>query len=311
MGEITSPNGYVYYYYIPSQPGAIVVCVLFAIGTLAVAFRSISTRTWFAIPFIVGGIRKSSYLIQHPEAWLMTAIVEVVGYVGRAIAKNDESSPLIPFILQSVLLLIAPALFAASIYMTLGRVIRSVHGEHHSLIRVDWLTRLFVLSDVVSFFAQAAGGGLQAGKHFNKNTAKYIVLGGLIIQIVGFGLFTVTSLFWHLRMRRQPTRASEADIARRWEKIVFMLYSVSVLILIRSVFRVIEYAMGSSGYLLSHEWPLYIFDATLMMIVVAIFAWWYPGRLDVSSIGKADVESSPDPTYTMKDRPLPQSTWGA
>ena len=172
--------------------------------------------------------------------------------------------------------------------MTLGRVIRSVHGEHLSIIRPSRLTRIFVLSDVVSFFAQATGGGFQASKNFNKTTAKNIILGGLVVQILGFGLFATTALIWHIRMIRRPTAASEADGVRRWRKVMYMLYTVSVLIMIRSVFRVVEYVLGTSGYLMAHEWPLYIFDALLMLLTVATFAIWYPGRLTVSQLGKSD-----------------------
>jgi hypothetical protein len=62
-----------------------------------------------------------------------------------------------PYIIQSTLLLIAPALFAASIYMELGRVIVLVRGEKFSLIRVRWLTKIFVGGDVLSFLMQASG----------------------------------------------------------------------------------------------------------------------------------------------------------
>lgn len=58
MAVITASNEYIFYHYIPSQPGAIVVAALFAIGTLAVLWRSITTRTKFAIPFMIGGVRK-------------------------------------------------------------------------------------------------------------------------------------------------------------------------------------------------------------------------------------------------------------
>lgn len=191
---------------------------------------------------------------------------------------------MVPFIMQSVLLLVAPALFAASIYMTLGRVIRSVNGDQRSIIRPTKLTRFFVLLDIVSFFAQATGGGFQASKNFNKETAKYIILGGLIVQVLGFGLFAVTGLTWHVRMRQWPTGASLADKTGKWQKVMTMLYAVSVLIMVRSVFRVIEYVMGTDGYLLRHEWPLYVFDAVLMMLTVGIFAWWYPGQLTLSFV---------------------------
>jgi hypothetical protein len=58
---------------------------------------------------------------------------------------------------QSILLLVAPALFAASIYMTLGRIIMLVDGEAHSIIAKRWLTKLFVAGDVLSFLMQSSG----------------------------------------------------------------------------------------------------------------------------------------------------------
>jgi len=59
--------------------------------------------------------------------------------------------------MQILLLLVAPALVAASIYMVLGRIIALVEGECHSPIRQKWLTKLFVSGDVLSFLMQATG----------------------------------------------------------------------------------------------------------------------------------------------------------
>jgi hypothetical protein len=62
-----------------------------------------------------------------------------------------------PYIIQSTLLLVAPALFAASIYMELGRLIVLVKGERFALVRVNWTTKIFVGGDVLSFLMQASG----------------------------------------------------------------------------------------------------------------------------------------------------------
>lgn len=59
--------------------------------------------------------------------------------------------------MQSALILIAPAFFAASIYMTLGRIIFMLDAEKCSLIRLRWLTKIFVAGDVLSFLMQASG----------------------------------------------------------------------------------------------------------------------------------------------------------
>lgn len=59
--------------------------------------------------------------------------------------------------MQSALILIAPAFFAASIYMELGRIIRLLNAEKSSVIKLNWLTKTFVMGDVLSFLMQASG----------------------------------------------------------------------------------------------------------------------------------------------------------
>lgn len=85
--------------------------------------------------------------------------VETIGYVGRALNAGQTYGnwTIGPYIMQSLLLLLAPALFAASIYMVLGRIILLTDGEAHSPIRVKWLTKVFVAGDVISFLAQSGG----------------------------------------------------------------------------------------------------------------------------------------------------------
>lgn len=84
--------------------------------------------------------------------------VEFVGYVARSINANQSPDwAEAPFIVQTLLLLVAPALYAASIYMILGRLIRNLEAERLSIIRTTWLTKIFVLGDVLSFLVQAGG----------------------------------------------------------------------------------------------------------------------------------------------------------
>lgn len=72
-------------------------------------------------------------------------------------AQETPDWTLGPYLIQTLLLLVAPALFAASIYMVLGRIILLTEGERHSMIRQKWLTKLFVAGDVLSFMTQSAG----------------------------------------------------------------------------------------------------------------------------------------------------------
>lgn len=82
-------------------------------------------------------------------------LVEVFGFLFRTIDIHVGKQP--SYILQLLLILLAPALYAASIYMILKRLTRVVDAESYALIPARWLTVFFVGGDVVSFLLQAAG----------------------------------------------------------------------------------------------------------------------------------------------------------
>lgn len=197
-----------------------------------------------------------------------------------------------PFIIQSTLILVAPALFAASVYMVLGRVIRSINGEALSVIPVKWLTTIFVCGDVVSFMVQASGAGVMVMADSMK-MGENIILGGLFIQIAIFAIFAVIAAVFHYRYRKYHSLEPPSIHSQSWQKVMVMLYVVSVLIMVRSVFRVIEYIMGHDGYLLKNEWTLYVFDAVLMFAAMVAFAWQFPGHLQRSKSAESEIEIGP------------------
>ena len=58
----------------------------------------------------------------------------------------------------------------------------------------------------------------------------------------------------------------------------------------RSIFRVAEYLMGNNGYLLRHEYFLYIFDAVLMFLVMVLFLVYRPSQVNVDIVQPSDTE---------------------
>ena len=109
--------------------------------------------------------------------------VETIGYIGRALSASQNPGPytLGPYVMQTLLLLLAPALFAASIYMELGRIVQMLDGDKALFIRRTWLTKIFVAGDVLSFLMQSSGGGLMAnGDAGSIDTGKNVVVGGLV-----------------------------------------------------------------------------------------------------------------------------------
>lgn len=62
----------------------------------------------------------------------------MIGYVGRMVSAGQDYGEWTtgPYIAATLTILLAPALFAASIYMILGRIINLVEGQALSPIRV-------------------------------------------------------------------------------------------------------------------------------------------------------------------------------
>lgn len=239
---------------------AAIFTVLFAISTVLHCVQSIQKRAWFMTPFIIGGF------------------FETVGYIGRISSSNDPHART-PFILQTLLILLAPALFAASIYMVLGRIILLTDGESYSLIRRTWLTKIFVASDVLSFLLQCGGGGIMASNQTDPSKVKLgqnIILVGLFAQLAVFAFFVVVACLFQIRGRAH-FQTLPASVA--WRKHLHVLYATSILILIRSLFRIIEYIMGNDSYLLRHEVFVYVFDALLMLLAMIMVNLVHPGDI--------------------------------
>ncbi len=181
--------------------------------------------------------------------------------------------------------------------MILKRIVYATHAQDLSLVPAKWLTKIFVGGDVACFVIQAAGGGVLSGANSQNdvNIGESVILAGLVFQIVVFAFFIVVAGTFHVRLGSSTAHAARAN-RLPWQRYLLMLYAVSILVTTRNAFRVTEYAMGSNGYLLTHEWSLYAFDAALMTTVLSICITWYSCRFErvQGQRPRSDVEGSFD-----------------
>lgn len=124
------------------------------------------------------------------------------------------------------------------------------------------------------------------------NLGSKVVLIGLIIQVISFGIFVSVAIVFHMRMNKNP-KGLPINTDLPWRKHIIVLYTASTLIMIRSIIRVVEYAQGFSGYILSHEVYLYVFDGTLMFIALVIFNWIHPSELIPGRKSLPEADSPP------------------
>lgn len=124
-----------------------------------------------------------------------------------------------------------------------------------------------------------AGGGIMAGRTLSAlHLGEHVVIGGLCAQIIFFGFFMIVTIMFDYRIRKAPT-AQSLSTAIPWQKHLQALYGASCLILVRSIFRVVEYVQGNDGYLLRHEEYLYVFDSVLMFGVMVLFNVIHPSEV--------------------------------
>jgi hypothetical protein len=163
-----------------------------------------------------------------------------------------------------------------------------------------------------------------------------IIIGGLFVQLVFFAFFIVVAAMFHYRLvndkplrrginravhfgngrkHRQLASTSSAAVTATlshaevdtlpWKRHLYNLYIASTLIIVRSVFRVIEYLQGNSGYLLSHEVFLYLFDALLMLAVMVLFLGVHPSEI-TELYQKRQVDVTGSELQRVRDRYMVQ-----
>jgi len=219
--------------------------------------------------------------------------VEFIGYIFRIISIHKITDKG-PFIVQTVLILVAPAVMAAACYQSFGRLVLWVLPPHLQTAKTLWLparriTPIFVGFDVVSFFVQVVGGSIvaSASSVSKVNRGRDIVLVGLGLQLCTFGFFVVSSLRFTLVLTRirpnDPSKAAshyavDLPTDTRWRLFVITVNIASILILVRSVYRFVEYAISTHNYLSDHEWTFYVFDALLIFLCAAGFVAIHPGN---------------------------------
>lgn len=154
--------------------------------------------------------------------------------------------------------------------------------------------------------------GMDKNARDKLNTGKHVAQIGVIVQLVAFGLFAVAAVRFNFTSKRFTRLVSEryessgekehiiGGVAKNkhWPSLLRVVNFTTILILVsfpwtirsslalaharffqvRSVYRLVEFTQGTTGYLNTHEWPLYIFDALCIYPCVALFVYWHPSR---------------------------------
>ncbi|KAM5341501.1 hypothetical protein ACJ41O_014532 [Fusarium nematophilum] len=253
MGLVQFEDGKVLYYpYTPSKEAGYAFLALFAVATVAHIVGIGFYKTKYFIPMVLGGI------------------CETFGYYGRAWAGDRPNSPR-PFMLQLMLILVAPVFISATLYVTLGKFKQTLLNYPK---RKCSPTAFFILTDIVAFCTQIGGSLVQVTGNLKvMKIGDHVVLGGLIFQLVVLAVYLGLVVAFYRRADQGTTYAG------RWKPYVWMLAVSVVAIWVRNLVRAIEFAQGFHGFISENEAMLYVLDAFLMFAVMVLFLVLHPGRL--------------------------------
>lgn len=178
-----------------------------------------------------------------------------------------------------MLILCAPPLLAATVYMVLGRIIRSFDAEHLVRMSPKKITVIFVLNDILTFCTQLGGAGVQVtGDENVMAIGKKVVLAGLIFSLVVFSFFIWIAVSLHRRLLRNPTDILVMNNIN-WQQYMWSLYAACFALMLRNLVRTIQFGASKDSALNQKELYIYVFDGFLMFFSMVVLGVYHPGLL--------------------------------
>lgn len=231
--------------FVVNKTGALFFGIMFIICTTAHAVMILWRRSWFMFWFLVG------------------CIIELVGYLQL---HSGTSS-------QSVCIIIASVFLAASVYLSFSTSLEHFQAKDLCSLNISFFALFFFIGDVICLGLQIAGIILQF-MNGKESLGKAIVIVSFVLQIVLFCFFSLNVFIVHRRLRHRRPKVI-VDSIFQWPSFFILIYVISLLFLIRNVFRLVEYSQGF-GYIFYHAIFTYIFDGAPMLLVALLLICFHP-----------------------------------
>jgi hypothetical protein len=252
------PNGQdvasLYFGYSPNLPLTYVCIAVFSILFLLLCARIFLSRSRL-------------FLLLLP----FTSLIQVIGYALRYECANNPTINL--FIVMSIFLLLCANIIAFVNYKTIREVIVFSRVETRFLVIGPKFAKIFYYFSVIASALQGAGGGLQSDEG-SRATGSQLTIAGSCVQLVTLILFLVSAFYvhcsddYHFHVHgKDPKR-----------KLFTVVYATTILLCIRLVYRIADYAVGTGGAIASREWTYYVFDTLMIFLCLTLHCVFFIGN---------------------------------
>lgn len=174
-------------------------------------------------------------------AMLFGCICEILGYVGRIMYWSNpwgESG----FIMQIVLITLAPVFFSAAIYVLIYLIVCYIDPTK-SRFSPKFFYWIFISADIISLILQATGGAMSSTSNGSSDAGVNIALAGLAFQVATITIFCIAVADY---MWRSRSVWGSVKLPFRFVNFCGWLTAAIIFIQIRCCYRVYELSEGYS-----------------------------------------------------------------
>ncbi|KAL3293349.1 RTA1 domain-containing protein [Colletotrichum asianum] len=246
--------------YVPSFEGNLALAILFGLSTLVHLVQAVMYKQRYCWVIIMAGVWETSAFV-----------LRTLG------AKNGRVLPF--YIISSLTFMLAPLWINAYAYMVGARIVHfSLPDRRVFRVKASYTTKLFVGADLVCFGVQGAGGSMLSGQGSasTMQTGKVLYTAGCIVQLIFIAIFTAVVVQLHVKIRKNPPSAWNANSLQ----LIWVIFIVLVLIFVRLIFRLVEFGPGGMNEtIMTAEVYAICLDAVPMAVALAILNVFHPGRM--------------------------------
>ncbi|KAF5988623.1 phospholipid-translocating ATPase [Fusarium coicis] len=243
--------------YQPNLPANAIFIGVFGLSMALHIFQGIKMKTWGFMASMMAG-----------------CILEIIGYIGRLII-HDNPFDFIGFLLQIIMITIAPVFFSAAIYVLLSQVINFVDPSV-SRFSPKYFYWIFIPSDIISLILQAVGGAVSVVSTAQEDvkTGEDISIAGLVFQVVTLLCFVALFIDYVFRASKSPARYR---LTKPILTFLFFLFLSTIFILIRCGYRIAELNGGYFSAIFRDEGLYIALESCMMCIAVLLLNAGHPG----------------------------------
>ncbi|KAF5687318.1 phospholipid-translocating ATPase [Fusarium denticulatum] len=243
--------------YQPNVPANAIFIGVFGLSMALHIFQGIKMKTWGFMASMMAG-----------------CILEIIGYIGRLII-HDNPFEFIGFLLQIIMITIAPVFFSAAIYVLLSQVINFV-DPNVSRFSPKYFYWIFIPSDIISLILQAVGGAVSVVSTAQEDvkTGEDISIAGLVFQVVTLLCFVALFVDYVVRASKSPARYR---LTKPILTFLFFLFLSTIFILIRCGYRIAELNGGYFSAIFRDEGLYIALESCMMCIAVLLLNAGHPG----------------------------------